>query len=213
MTLTLLGAALVFLTQCKDHDWQSAALDAPSSCPTRESNAYFFPPGALALPGRKDDEFARTWYSKHLAAMEEPSLSCGPPTADVSYRFLWLPTWGPPVSVRVTRTENRMQIDAVELSGAGGYEPGTVARRQSTTLAFTDWERIERALSAARFWNAPTTVDRFGADGTEWIAEGRLAQRYHVVDRWASRPNDAFHALGLVFLDVAGWSSSEAPVQ
>lgn len=209
LVLALLGTALIALTQCVGRD--RSVSEVRSNCPPNESNAYFFPPGVVAIPGRKDDEFARNWYSQSLRRMGEPSLSCGPAIADISYRFLWLRTWGRPISVRVERTGGSTKLDAVELSGAGGYDPGTVARWRSILLEPADWERIARAIATAEFWSARPTIEGLGADGARWIMEGRRKDNYHVVDRWSPEPDDDFHKLGLLFLDLAGWSNSVRP--
>src|SRR4051794_37575604 len=77
------------------------------------ADTEYFPPRAFVLespPGdRKDISGSLAdGFSRHLRAMNEPSLwksshgDKGPST----YRFLWLPTWGHPVAVRIERTNN-----------------------------------------------------------------------------------------------------------
>src|SRR5262245_25566892 len=67
------------------------------SCPESPEVRYF-PVGTF---GSRSDLFVREWYSKHLVAMKEPSLSCGVLEDTETYRFLWLSTWENPVAVRV----------------------------------------------------------------------------------------------------------------
>src|SRR3954467_6279291 len=94
-------------------------------CNDTAADTFFFPPGALGdrSPRFDGDQFARNWYSQHLRAMSEPSLSCKEPVG-TTYRFLWLRTWGAPIAVRVEKTAKGVALNAVELDGAGGYEPG-----------------------------------------------------------------------------------------
>jgi hypothetical protein len=91
-------------------------VDRPQ-CQDASSDQFFFPDGSLG----------RRWYSQHLRAMSEPSLSCGRPKGEV-YRFLWLRTWGRPVAVRVEAAPGDLFVAAVELDGAAG-RPGKVSRR------------------------------------------------------------------------------------
>jgi hypothetical protein len=58
------------------------------SCPESQEVRYF-PVGTFGP--RNSDLFVREWYSKHLVAMGEPSLSCGVLKDTETYRFLWLP--------------------------------------------------------------------------------------------------------------------------
>ena len=94
----------------------------------------YFPPGAFAigdLPiGRGDisGKLAK-WFSEHLRAMDEPSLwaMSRDDRHAVVYRFLWLPTWGRPVSVRIERLGDEATLSLVQLDGSGGYDPGEIA--------------------------------------------------------------------------------------
>src|SRR4051812_45237449 len=92
-------------------------------CQTNMSDAFFFPPGSLAPTNARfdEDEFMRRWYSKHLRAMAEPSLSCATSEGEGdSFRFLWLRTFHEPIAVRVDIRSKKATITTVTLSGAGG---------------------------------------------------------------------------------------------
>lgn len=217
MHRTFLAAVLLVASLFGVVDRAGGAEPAPDgdfdmSCPGGNSDAHFFPNGVFAKDRPDLDQFVRCWYSWQLGAMEEPSLSHSTATYEVSYRFLWLRTFHPPIAVRISLSGNQLQLTAVELSGAGGYEPGVIVRRTSVTLTPHDWGRIESALNADQFWSAPTTTERMGFDGASWIIEGRKQDDYHVVTRWSPEPEDEFHKLGLLFLELAGWSGSVEPV-
>lgn len=214
VAIVLLLAALFSLTRCagvEDGDVEGQSYEI-TMCPGGDSSTHYFPPGVFASDRPDIDEFNRCFNNWQLSAMEEPSLSQRAAVGEVSYRFLWLRTFHHPVAVRVVRTSDRISLHAVELSGAGGYEPGKVARRQAVALASPDWARLESALAAAQFWNEPATVNRIGFDGSIWIVEGLRGDAYHLVERWSPAPEDAFHKLGLLFLELAGWSGSVEPV-
>jgi hypothetical protein len=93
----------------------------------------------------------------------------------------------------------------LELSGAGGYEPGKVDRRIERTLSPAEWDRLESSLDALGFWRMPTqeSSDKIGVDGAQWVMEGAAAGQYHVIDRWS--PKDSpFREACILFLKVAG---------
>ena len=90
------------------------------------------------------------WYGRHLTAMGERALC--PSASATSYRFLWLRTFHHPVAIRVDRTDTGSFLTAHELSGAGGYKPGSLIRTQARALSDSEWSTLERAIFAAEFW-------------------------------------------------------------
>jgi hypothetical protein len=137
--------------------------------------------------------------------MNEPSLSCGPLEAADTYRLTWLRTFHHPIAVRVARRDRAFDLVGLELNGAGGYGPGTVMRRVQKTLSRGDWGSVEAAITQAAFWRMPTKPndDARGADGSEWIFEGRRDSGYHIVVRW-SPDGGAYRRLGLTLVQLAG---------
>jgi hypothetical protein len=172
-------------------------------CPSRTDDTIFFPLGSLGPrePRFDQDAFRRQWYSTHLRAMQEPSLSCGAVETE-AYRFLWLRTFHAPIAVRLAVTGKMVRLASVQLSGAGGYSPGTVVDRSERMLLPAEWDQVHEALNLARFWSTSSWQPSAGADGAQWIIEGRLDSRYHVVDRWSPRAG-TFRSLGLLLLRIA----------
>jgi hypothetical protein len=175
-------------------------------CPAAEATDYFFLTGVLE-PSRPDsDRFVRAWYSKHLRVMAEPSLSCGAAGANEAYRFVWLRTFHRPIAVRLSAEATVFRLVAVELTGAGGYDPGSIANRVEKMVTESDWRRLSAALARIGFWNMPSREAKLGIDGSRWVIEGvRLNSGYHVVDRWAP-PEGPYRDAGLLFLTLAGFS-------
>jgi hypothetical protein len=151
------------------------------------------------------DLFVRQWFSKPLAAMKEPSLSCGVLEETEAYRFLWLRSFHKPVAVRVFRRGEEYRLEAVILDRAGGYEPGKVSRRVTKELSRDQWGAVVARLDEIQLWQMPTRENRLpGTDGARWIIEARRDGRYHVVDRWSG--TDGLQSVGRLFLDLAGLS-------
>jgi hypothetical protein len=185
----------------------AAAGEVRLACPPVEASDYFFPAAVLDVARSDLDAFVRGWYSKHLRVMGEQSLSCGPTSDAETYRFVWLRTFHRPIAVRVSRVSGGGRLVAIELTGHGGYAPGGVANRVEKSVSEADWLTLTAALSATIFWNLPTrpAVAILGADGSQWIIEGRRASEYHVVDRWTPRTGP-YREAGLSFLRLAGIS-------
>jgi hypothetical protein len=127
----------------------SPAVRPSAAGPPPECGTGHFAPSVFRR-GSGDDAFLRDWYSAYLRAMEEPPLSCGKVLGE-SYRLLWRRTWHHPVSVRILRTDTEVALTAVELDGAGGFEPGAVVKRVEKRLDKAQWARLKRALATAGY--------------------------------------------------------------
>jgi hypothetical protein len=195
----ILLAFLVWAALAEGADVSAGRAD----CSSLDAAELFFPMSVLGerLPHFDEDAFRREWYTKHLRAMAEPSLSCGESPSE-SYRFLWLRTFGRPIAVRI-ETGRSNTLTAVELDGAGGYQPGEISRRVQRQLSADEWKTLSDALKATDFWNMPGRGGDQGLDGEEWIMEGRSGHNYHVVDRWLPAAG-SYRELCLMLVKLSG---------
>jgi hypothetical protein len=156
---------------------------------------------------RKNNDFVVEWYSKPLKAMKEPSLwqlSKTDRSATV-YRFLWLPTFHRPVSVRLVRSSEGTILHAVLLDGRGGYEPGKIIVSKTVKISAKQWESFQRLLDKVQFWEMPSKdPGNFGKDGDQLILEGVRAGKYHIVDRWSPDAGDDYTKLCRYMLVLSG---------
>ena len=175
---------------------------APGYLRPRPALDYFLP--HTFRPDSRADTFVCNWFSKHLAAMGEPPLSSR--TAPDTIRLLYLRTFHHPICVRVETSGRRAALYAVELTGAGGYEPGYVLRQTSRELDPTEWRALERGFAALRLWELPTIKPKLVLDGSEWVVEAVQSDRYHVV--WRQSPSESddpeLRAFGLRLLELSG---------
>jgi enterochelin esterase family protein len=163
---------------------------------------YYFPAGSLDPSDSHSDEFRCNWYSKHLHAMQEPSLSRDKAEADVVYRFLWLRTFHHPISVRIEKTGSSIDLCAIELDGKGGYDPGKILRKTRKSLSVADFEKLADKLGDPKLWEQKGHSG--GLDGAEWILESVKDGHYQVAVRW--NPGSAtFRGVCLMFLESAGF--------
>jgi hypothetical protein len=170
----------------------------------------YFPPGSLAAT-TYDHEFLASWYSKHLKALEEPSvwhLSLQKPPVEV-YRFLYLRSFDHPIAVRLSiAADGTGALTSKETNGAGGYEPGSLIRNRTVKLSEKRVESFREKVEELGFWKLPTWPEpdekTVGVDGAQWILEAAEGGRYHVVDRWSPHSDDPIHKIAtMLMIDMA----------
>ena len=159
-------------------DTAPAASSTP--CPTGDSDIF----AGTELADRDG------WYGAQLRALRERGLCADGNVASDRFRFSWIPTFHPSVVVLAERTPSGPRLTAKILSGAGGYEPGTVQRARFIELSESEWTELLNLITASQFSTAPQAEpprNAIGADGAQWILEGVRNGRYNVVDRWSPR--------------------------
>jgi hypothetical protein len=131
------------------------------------------------------DDFHIAWYSKHLAAMYEPSLWRTPPNTEI-YRVLWLRTFDAPMVFRLTiKPDRSSELVTKRTNGQGGYEPGRVVVDQATQIDKDETQILLATLMRLKFWGAQTKdPEPTGFDGAQWVIESVKNGKYHVVSRW-----------------------------
>lgn len=182
-------------------------------CPLIIGDRLFFPTSAKAeevfFPiATKDAPHGLTvseaeWYSKSLIRMEEPSLSHtqkGDPTWMI--RFLLLPTWGPPLSVRVEEKGETARIIGKRLGGQGGYDPGHLVQTVQRELSPTEWQTLRQLFESIRFSELPTKASHEGLDGEQWILEASATTGYHLAVRWSANSFDPKKRGTLEFVNI-----------
>jgi len=169
----------------------------PVLCPA--NSARMFPVKSLqAMDG---------WYGAQLRAAGARPLCSDANAAEEVYRLAWIPSFDHTAIVRIERRGDDYSLSAVELSGAGGYQPGRPQQLLTVPLSEADWKTWLALVAEARFWQAQTVaadtvfdstgahVELMGLDGAQWLLEARRSSDYHAVDRWsplADGPYGAF---------------------
>ena len=92
--------------------------------------------GQEPAKAEKPNDPSEWWFRKHLRAMQEPSLRelAEKDRTVTVYRFLWLPSFHNPISVRFVKSDEGVVLYAVRLDGQGGYEqPGHILAQECQT--------------------------------------------------------------------------------
>jgi len=142
------------------------------------------------------------WYTEHLVAAGEAPLFR---SSGRSLRFTWLRTFHAPVVIRLdTGADGGVTMTATELSGHGGYEPGTVARRIERSLSSQEVAGLTRTLEDTAVLEQAPGECRLGLDGAQWTIESVGPEGYRFVDRQS--PGDGpVRAFGLHLIGLTGW--------
>ena len=159
-------------------------------------------PGSGCFPPEAGvDAFRAEWFCRQLDAAQEGRL-----TGEPAYRFTYVPSFDPTRVVLVYKEKERTVVVGKVLSGAGGYEPGTVARTTGRDLSAEEWRSLEQRLEQAGLWAPLLRDERIGTDGAEWILEGRKAGRYAFHAVWSpdSGSFPSHRDAGTYMLELAG---------
>jgi hypothetical protein len=149
------------------------------------------------------------WYSNHLSAAQEPSLYQTPPKQGSypdSIRFTWLRSFDYPVIVRLDGVHSpSAKLVAKQLTGAGGYDPGSVSKRIQRQLTREQTARLRNLLITTHAMALPSRICDGGLDGADWLIEISDRHEYHFLSRWTPN-NGEVREIGLAMLKLTGWS-------
>lgn len=158
-------------------------------------------------------DFERDWYSHQLAAANEPSLYLASqakrPASAGTLRFTWLRSFHVPVVIRIeTSGPNAHRLVAKQLSGAGGYDPGKVAKTIDRPLTPTEVERLQTVLTRSRVFEVPPDPCGGGCDGAQWIFEAVEKDQYRFASLWTPQ-GDPARDVGQFLMSLTGWKFEE----
>ena len=150
-------------------------------------------------------EFEHEWYSKALKRMDEPSFLITKATPSQLFRFTLLPTWGNPISVRLSIKDGVGVVEGKRLDGQGGYDPGKLVEKTSVILKKTEMDQFLSLYAKMKFFGLNTADDVRGLDGSQWIFEATNNGTYHVVVRWTPTEYDPEKRQTVSFVNVCNW--------
>lgn len=207
MNRILLGVIAVAMIGCAPPD------PFPISAQDRTRTAYFpqtlreasLRCGLFGAGARRQmmDVHKAGWYGGHLAAAGEAPLFR---SNERKLRFTWLRTFDAPVVIRLdTGADGAVTMAATELSGDGGYEPGSVARRIERRLTAGEAAALQRMVEeTGALEQAPATC-ALGLDGAQWIIESVGPDGYRFIERQS--PEDGpVRTFGLHLIGLTGWT-------
>jgi hypothetical protein len=175
----------------------------------------YFPVGIFS-PHEGELNWTRKFYSGSLAAMQEPTLFPPKDKNVEAYRFLWLRSFHPPVSVRLWQDGNQSYMSTKQLSDVGipikgeAIFPKTLAVNETQSITEEQWAHFQELLKKTGFWSMPTVDDTpIGLDGAGWLLEGVKRDQYHIVHR-QSPTQGAYREVCIYLLRVSGVKIDES---
>jgi hypothetical protein len=192
---------------------------APAATAQEHDIGSFFPPALtensqecrLEALTFKQPILSRTevqWFSEHLASAGESALFPKPDGTRSVLRFTWLRTFHEPVVVRLQeRDDGRQHLVAKRLSGAGGYEPGTVDETVERDLTAEESRALSALLAGLDLQSlAPSECGPPGLDGAVWLFETASNGDYRLYKR-RSPGSGEIRELGLFLLRLTRWNN------
>ena len=117
-------------------------------------------------------------------AFQEVPLNAMPDCVDEAYSLTFLPSFHPPVLVRVWRVGDQYFLLAKRLDHRSGQPFGSVEESNARPLTRTEWRELTDRFSSANYWELPeTTNEPLSEDGATWILDGWNFRNYHRVVR------------------------------
>jgi hypothetical protein len=138
-------------------------------------------------------------WSGHTGLIEASPPLCRVEGGEV-YRFLYMQAFGRHASIRIAKRRDEITVER-------GYYAGRFREPQRfvALLRDTDWDRLQDAVAAARFWSQPRIVRPRGIclDGFELVVEARRGGTFRV-SRFVNPDVPQFWRLGRLAFDLAG---------
>jgi hypothetical protein len=170
-------------------------------CATMGESEYF-PIDTRGVRGVS--EFESRWYGAALKKMGETSIQTRSAGSRV-FRFTLLPTWGNPISVRLSIDKGIGRIEGKRLDGQGGYDPGKLVETTSITLSEAERDEFLALFTKMKFFRLKTADRILGKDGSQWILEVVDEDKYHVVVRWSPTAYNPPERRTVDFVNVCEW--------
>jgi hypothetical protein len=147
-------------------------------------------------------EFVINWYSNQLHALKEPVIFNNGTSKEI-YRFTWLRTFHEPISIRLEKENDIINLYIKGCSGAGGYSPGVLKINKIKQIQKNDFETFIGLLDTISFWEMPSNEKNYGCDGAVWLLEGYKDSNYQIVNRWSPNKNDSFREACFYLLNLS----------
>ena len=181
----------------------------------RAAPDFYFPVLIFPADNLLERNFVE-WYSGTLAAMREPPFSSLTSSDFEAYRFLWLRSFHPPVSIRIWRHNNEYCMTVKQLDSVDRYIDGRPVPAENLVVNSTrplsreEWTTFKQLLDGTRFWELPTfDVVPLANDGAFWMLEGVANGRHHFIDR-QSPEHGAFYEACVYLLRRSNISIDES---
>jgi hypothetical protein len=152
---------------------------------------------------REDDD------PQFFAAFQEPPLYAMPDCVDEAYSLTWIPSFHPPVLMRVWRSGDRAFMVGKQLDSKGWSKFGNLKDINARPLTKFEWRDLSDLLNRTSYWQLPSTSNEvLPEDGAAWVVEGHRAKQYHWVRRRV--PNEQYAEICKHLIRLSGLETAHA---
>jgi hypothetical protein len=172
--------------------------------PASSSNcAPVYDPTLTVKKVRDDDD------PRFFSAFQELPLYAMPDCVAEAYSLTWIPSFHPPVLVRVWRSGNNGFMVAKVLDSKGWSKFGNLKETNARPLTAFEWRDFTNLLNRSSYWELPSTADEIlPQDGAVWLVDGRRAKQYHWVRRRV--PSEQYAEICKYLIRVSGLETAHA---
>ena len=172
------------LSSCKNKETKEEIL----AVPTDSSTLYFPLFDSLKVKEYFEqawtDTFLKRYYSQELFDLHEPVLHNYTGKSEI-YRFTWLRSFHDPVSIRLQKRRDDIEI-ITKISDGIGFSHGRIIFYEDKDISRKQWLSFKSLINKLNYWELPEQAREIGAtDGAGWVLEGYLNSKYHYVSRWS----------------------------
>jgi hypothetical protein len=98
------------------------------------------------------------------------------------YRFTWLRSFHNPISIRIEKTDENIELYWKEGKGAGGYEPRGLKKSGKRKLMTREWTEFKNLVEASGFDDLPNDEYVLMTDGATWTLERKTSLGFKAHD-------------------------------
>lgn len=138
-----------------------------------------------------------------LTNLEEPCLYKTEVQQDKEiYRFTWLRSFDNPISIRIQKSNKKIELYWKVGKGSGGYEPMGIKRKGKKKIKASQWNEFVSILNESEFEKLPNQTYVLMTDGASWTLEHKTNTNFKAHDtNW---PEGDFRKSCLYLLKLSG---------
>lgn len=100
----------------------------------------------------------------------------------IIYRFTWLRSFHNPISIRIEKTDDNIELYWKEGKGSGGYEPRGLKKSGKKKLKLSEWTDFTNLVDASGFNDLPNDEYVLMTDGATWTLERKTSKDFKAHD-------------------------------
>ncbi|MCL2720747.1 MAG: hypothetical protein FWD47_05355 [Treponema sp.] len=164
-------------------------------------SSYYFPKNTFHN-NDSIDAFTQNWYGEHLDILDNEIIYL---LNNINIiRFTCLRTFHKPFSIKIVWNNNAKLYFNMS-NGAGGYNAGELIMHFEKILNNSQINIVLDILNKYDFFNQMTNeeLDFIGLDGSKWIIEANINNKYKIIHRWTPESGIAYD-IGKYLIELSG---------